>query len=174
MADETSKILYGPWSTYIDPPILLEDFIKQSQQHLKDLSIARDSLSYVSKLFRAGRDIWPDQCERALALIHEVNRPVQKAYLLLEIPSQLPEAVIPLRYPLAVVLCHLDDQISELMQLITLYSSACQPPSEHSMNQREEISHQFEPLMQSYDEALQKLYVILDQVYFQERKQARF
>lgn len=174
MADETGKILYGPWSTYIDPPILLEDFLKQAQQHLKDLSVARDSLSYVSKLFRGGRDIWPDQCERALALINIVSKSIQKAYALLDTPSRLPEAVIPLRYPLAVALGHLDDQIGELMHHITLFSAACQPPSEQAMNQREEIYRQFEPLMQNYDEALQKLYSLFDQVYFQERKMARF
>lgn len=174
MTEEMGKILYGPWPKEIGAPMLLEDFRDQVQQRLNDLSVARDSLSYVSKLFRGGRDIWPDQCERALALINKVSKPIQKAYVLLDTTSRLPEAVIPLRYPLAVALCHLDDQISELMQLITLFSAACQPPSEQSMKQREEIYCQFEPLMQSYDEALQKLYSLLDQVYFQERKMAQF
>jgi len=174
MTEEGGKVLYGPWSKHIDPPMLLEDFRNQAQQHLNDLSVARDSLSYVSKLFRGGRDIWPDQCERALILIHTVNKPVQKVCQLLDISSRLPEAVIPLRYSLAVALCHLDGQIDELMQLITLFRATCQQPSAQMMNQREEIHLQFEPLMQSYDDVLQKLYSLLDQVYFQERKRACF
>ena len=174
MTEEMGKILYGPWSKQIDPPMLLEDFRDQAQQHLNDLSVARDSLSYVSKLFRGGRDIWPDQCERALAIIRRISKPVQKACQLLDTTSRLPEAVISLRYPLAVALCHLDDQIGELMELIALFRTTCQPPSVQVMNQREEIYRQFEPLMQSYDDVLQKLYLLLDQVYFQERKKARF
>ncbi len=174
MTEEMGKILYGPWTKQIDPPILLEDFRDLAQRYLNDLTIARDSLSYVSKLFRGGRDIWPDQCERALALLRRVSKPVQKVCQLLDTTSRLPEAVIPLRYPLAIALGNVDDQMSELMQLMILFRTTCQPPSVQAVNQREEIYRQLELLMQSYDEALQKLYSLLDQVYFQERKKARF
>ncbi len=174
MIDETGKVLYGPWSTYTDPPMLLEDFRNQANQYLRDLNIARNSLSYVSKLFKGGRDIWPDQCERALALIRTVNESVQNTCQLLDSPSQLPEAIIPLRYPSAVALCHLDDQIDTLMQLITLFGATCRLPSVEVINQREEIHHQFEPLMQSYDDAVHELATLLDRVYFHERKRESY
>ena len=174
MADETGKVLYGPWSTCIDPPILLEDFRNQAQQLLNDLNIARNSLTYVSKLFRGGRDIWPDQCERSLALIRSVNEPVQNTCQLLDSPSRLPEAIIPLRYPLAVALCHLDDRIDNLMQLITLFRITCRQPSVEVINQREGIHHQFEPLMQSYDDAVHEFDALLDRIYFHERKRKNY
>ena len=174
MTDETGKVLYGPWSTNINPLILLEDFRNQVQQHLNDLNIARNSLSYVSKLFKGGREIWPDQCERALDLMRTVNEPVGNTCQLLDSPSQLPEAIIPFRYPLAVALCHLDERIDNLMQLIALFRATCRQPSVEVVNQREEIHHQFEPLMQSYDDAVHELDALLDRVYFHERKRESY
>jgi hypothetical protein len=174
MTEEMGKILYGPWTKQIDSPILLEDFRNQAQQHLKNLHMARNSLSYVSKMFKGGREIWPDQCERALALIRTVNEPVQNTCQLLDSPARLPEAIIPLRYPLAVALCHLDDRIDNLMELITLFGATCRQLSVEVINQREEIHHQFEPLMQSYDDAVHEFDALLDRVYFHERKRESY
>lgn len=174
MPENMSKILYVPWVKQIDQPMLLEDFREQIQKYLSDFNVGRDSLLHVSKLFGGGRDIWPDQCERSLALIRKVNKSVQEVCQLLETASQLPEAVIPFRYPLAVALCYLSEQMGELMQLITLFEVTCQPPLIQLMHQRQEIYRQFEPLLQNYDDILHKLYSLLDQVYFQERKRARF
>jgi hypothetical protein len=174
MADETGKVLHGPWSTYTDPPMLFEDFRNLVQQHLNDFSIARNSLSYVSRLFREGREIWPDQCERVLVLIRSINEPVQNTCQLLDSPSQLPEAVIPFRYPLAVTLCHLDDRIGNLMQRITLFRTICRQSTVEVIKQREEIHRQFEPLMESYDDAVHELDILLDRVYFHKSKRESY
>lgn len=169
MVDEMGKVVYGPWLTYVDPPMMFEDFRIMAQQHLNDFHIARNSLSYVSKLFRGGREIWPDQCERALALIRSMNEPVQNTCQLLDSPSRLPEAVIPYRYPLAVILCHLDDRLDNLIQLITLFRAICRQSTVEVIRQREEIHRQFEPLMESYDDAVHELDALLDRVYFHKR-----
>src|SRR6266700_517491 len=114
-----------------DQSLPLDAFDTQARQYLKDIASVQSSLYDIYNLFRSGKDIWPHQCESAITLAYTINQPIHEFSQLLEITAQLPAAVIPLRYPLAVALHHVDEQTCELVMLLTKFSTACQTLSKY-------------------------------------------
>lgn len=111
------NIVRGPWTRRMS----LDDFYYRADQYLAVITARQKSLASVYKLLRAGKNIHPDQYKRTINLIPKIGKPVQKFCQLLETPAELPEAVVPIRYLLATALYDVDEQVNELIPVITRF-----------------------------------------------------
>ena len=151
----------------------LGTFFEQAQRYFNKIVEVQDSLSYAYKLFgRRDRNIWPDQCERAAAIIESLSEPTQDLCQLLEKTAELPVAVVPFRDPLTVEIHHINEQISELMPRITEFGIICGTPSALRVKEQRDIQVKIESIVNGCSVILQKIYALLDQSRFQDRKYA--
>ncbi len=111
------NIVRGPWTRRMS----LDDFYYRADQYLAVITARQKSLVSIYELVRAGKKIHPDQYKLTINLIIKMGKPVQKFYQLLETPAELPEAVIPLRYLLATALYDVDEQVNELISVVTKF-----------------------------------------------------
>lgn len=163
---ERDNVLQGPWTKQMS----LNAFHSKAKQYLAILNTEQESLSYIFKLFRSGKVILPDQCKRTITFINRLDEPLQEFCKLLETPDQLPEAVVPLRYLLAMALHHTEEQIKELLRLINHFLIISQRASKQSVKERQEIQSRLELLIKGCNDIQEKYSTLLDQARFQERK----
>ena len=111
------NIVRGPWTRRMS----LDDFYHRVDQYLAVIMEWQQSLTSTYKFLRAGKDIHTKHYKQIISLIYKVDEPVQNFCQLLETPGELPEAIIPFRYLLAVALYDVDEQINELIPVVTKF-----------------------------------------------------
>ena len=111
------NIVRGPWTRRMS----LDAFYHRADEYLAVIMERQQSLTSTYKLLRAGKDIHANHYKQIPGLIHKIGEPVQNFCQLLETPAELPEAIIPLRYLLAIALCDVDEQINELIPVVTRF-----------------------------------------------------
>lgn len=109
------KIVRGPWTRRMS----LVDFYQRADQYLAVITERQKSFLSTYKLLGAGKNIHSNYFKQITSLIYKINEPVQNFCHLLETPTELPDAIIPLRYLLAIALYDLDEQINELIPVVT-------------------------------------------------------
>ena len=114
------NIVRGPWTRRMS----LDDFYYRADQYLAVIAAKQKLLASTYKLLRAEKDIHPNQYKHIINLIHKIGEPVQKFCQLLETSAELPEAVVPLRYLLAAALYEVDEQINELIAVVTRFRTS--------------------------------------------------
>ncbi len=165
---EANNVVHGWWTRQGDPPMSTNTFRIRTRRLFTNLSVALDALSYVHKLFGNEKEIWPDQFERAIALIRDVKEPIQKLSQLLENTSQLPVTAVPLRYPLAIALHDADKQLQDVIVLITQLCNKEVSPRQVA-KQTQKIQYTLELIRSSCSEILQKGYSLLEEVHRQKQ-----
>lgn len=150
--------------------ISLNVFYVKARQYLKTLEAEEEALLYSHKVLRRGTDIWPDQCELIITLIRRLSEPVQEFCQLLESSSRLPEAVVPLRYPLLSVLHSMDEQVIVLSSLLNRIRTNKRLSIKQRSRLQEEVRSRFEIFKLGYNDSIEKANTLFDQVRFQEKK----
>lgn len=150
--------------------ISLDAFYLQAKQHLRTLETEQEALLYSCKVVERGKDIWPDQCEHIITLIRRLAEPVQEFCQLLESPTLLPEAVVPLRYPLVGALHTMDEQVKELIPLLTRMRNTRRISIAQRRRLQQEIRSRFAVFKQGYYDSIEKANNLFDQIRFQEKK----
>jgi hypothetical protein len=111
------NIVRGPWTRRMS----LDDFYQRADHYLAVVKERQKLLVSTYKLLRAGKKIRPNYYKQITSLIYKINESVQNFCHLLETPAELPEAIIPLRYLLAIALYDLDEQINEFIPVVTKF-----------------------------------------------------
>jgi hypothetical protein len=150
--------------------ISLDAFYLQAKHYLRILEEEQEALLYSCKVVERGKDIWPDQCEHIIILMRRLAEPVQEFCQLLESPTRLPEAVVPLRYPLASALHSMDEQIRELISLLTRMHATRRISIAQRSRLQQEIRRRFEIFKQGYNDSIEKANNLFDQVRFKDKK----
>jgi hypothetical protein len=150
-------------------PLSLNAFQSMAKQYLYVLEKKRVALFDMYSLFEEGKELWPDQCTRAVTLLSAIGEAIQNFYTLLEEPLLLPEVVIPHRYLLLVALQHVDEQINALIPLLNRLRAQCRRVSKQTAALQQEIQCRFELLVKGYNETIANIRVLPDQARFQER-----
>jgi hypothetical protein len=102
--------------------------------------------------------------------MRRLAEPVQEFCQLLESPTRLPEAVVPLRYPLASALHSMDEQIRELISLLTRMHATRRISIAQRSRLQQEIRRRFEIFKQGYNDSIEKANNLFDQVRFKDKK----
>ena len=127
----------------------LEEFCRQMQGYLANITELRPSLRLASMLFGTeDRTILPIQCRKAMHSLEEMDELVQEFSELLNVPERLPVIMIALRYSLLSILNLMDKQINRLLDLLNSYRVICISSSQHEKQLRKEIHRSFERLLQ--------------------------
>jgi hypothetical protein len=111
------NIVRGPWTRHMS----LDDFYHRADQYLAAILERQKSLTSTYKLLRVGKGIHANHNKQIISLIYTLGEPIQNFCQLLETPAELPEPIIPLRYLLAIALCDVDEQVSELIPVVTKF-----------------------------------------------------
>jgi hypothetical protein len=177
MSTETRIIEFRPKDKRTAPPMSVSLFHTRAQQYLTDIMGAHNALGDAYTLFGAGNDIWRDQCEDTITLIQMVRESVSKFCKLIDTRALLPEAVIPLRYPLVVRLHHMNKQVGDLIELVAQFRAVCRISSSQTAKQRQEIEGKLKELIESFDELRQRVCALFnqtDQMHLQKHELASF
>ena len=84
----------GPWPELV---YSIDEVRNLTQKHWSDMKEMRGSVMHARKLFFSGEPIWPDQCNSVVERLHTLSKSVQKFYEFLDVSTQLPSVVCPLR-----------------------------------------------------------------------------
>ncbi len=169
MTIRTSVIIPGPWAPAITPrQISTDQIVAQLKGHISKLANARDTITSTYTLFSDARDIWPDQCDQAVAAIRAMTEPVEALCNLLDTAMHLPHTIATQRYPLLVALHYVDDQARQTITLINLFRSLCRTSSKQALKHRHETYRKLETLLHGIDNILDEGSILHDQVRFQE------
>ncbi len=120
-------------------------------------------------LFAGESVIWPDQCQRVISFLHEIDEPVQQFCQLLENLPSLPVSVVPHRYLLLMSLQRMKKHIKVLILLITQLRALRQGSPRQVDKQRQDILHKLELLARDYSKTLEGVPMLFDQARFQEK-----
>lgn len=142
------NIVYGPWTHRMS----IDDFYDRANQYLTAITTRQKSLSSAYKIFRAGKDIHPNQYKRTMNLMYKIGEPIQEFCQLLETPAELPDDVIPLRYLLATALYTLDEQVNELMPRVTKFHASGRAHSKKTIRHCQDIQWGLRRLIKGCEE----------------------
>jgi hypothetical protein len=146
---EMGNVIIGPWSRSVRFP--LDEFLAQAQSYQTDIMATQPSVLEAKDLFCEEEGIWSDQCDYLINTINTISEPIQEFCKLLDSLARLPVVVGSLRYPLMKTLFHAEQQINELILLLTLFRSICRTSSKKMILQRQEIQRKLELLVQSLE-----------------------
>jgi tetratricopeptide (TPR) repeat protein len=155
-------------------PMSLTVFQFEVKRCWKKLKQDVSALADAYLLFAGGKEIWPDQCKNALALLYKIENPVRELRDILENPTNLPASVAQQRHLLLMAIQHADEQIRVLITHIAEFRTLCQIESKQTLNLRQEIVHELSILVKECDEVVNNIGLLLDQTRFQERKTSEF
>lgn len=147
----------------------LNDFIRQSQKYCAELASTQSSVLSAQELFGEGGDIYPDQCDYIVHSIHIMSEPVQKFCELLDSFARLPIAVGSLRYPLIRTLYRIDELVSDLTVLITIFRNSCRTNSRQAIVRRQEIHRKLDLLVQSIEEIGHNIDTLPERIAYEEK-----
>ena len=167
MVKEVRKRVNEPYTR--PSKMSLDAFRVIAQQHQ---GVIKEKWRIVQKAygpFLEEEDIWPDQCNYFIDTMYSMSESVREFYRLLTIGAILPISASSLRYPLIMALHRIDDLISNLTSHIVAFRDGCEASSRQRMVQKQEIQCKFEAIVQSSEDALHNVKVLLDQIRFQEK-----
>ena len=127
---------------------------------------AQEPLDTVSKLFKVGKGIKQDQCDKAISYINDLHAPLLKVHALYDKTSYF-QRVFPIpSYQLKVMLNDIDDQIDELISNLCVFRERCSvlwvvTQEYQSDNERKKISEQLDTLLEALKEINTILYKFL-------------
>lgn len=147
-----------------DSPLPISDFYYQVQHYLFTIMDVQEALRIACRLFGSSSDIWQDQCERTIDSVQTIGEPIGQFYQLLLNTTQLPEDIIPFRYPLVISLHCMNEQVQNLIRLLTEFRAICRKASKQRSKQRQIIDGLLAEITQGCDEVQQKTYVLFDRV----------
>lgn len=148
----------------------LNTFQFEAKRRWKILKEEELALAEAHTLFAKRKEIWPDQCNSILTVLCRIENPVRELRTMLETPEKLPTSVIQHRHLLLMAIQHTDEQIQELISLITEFHMLCQAPSKQATMLRQEIERGLEVLLSECDEVVNSIHSLSDQARFQEKK----
>jgi len=128
--------------------------VMEAQQLLLE---AREPLKVVYKLFKEGRGIRQDQCDKAVFHINNLNAYVLKIHELYDKYSRELVTIHKLNYRVKVLLNDIDDQVDELITNLHIFRDSCpvyQSDIERKQieNDRNKISERLVSLMETLEE----------------------
>ncbi|HAT44312.1 MAG TPA: hypothetical protein DEV72_03680 [Ktedonobacter sp.] len=165
MSNPTDNITMFPKPSRLS----LSGFIMQTKKYCAELASTQSSVLSAQELFSEGGDIWPDQCDGIIHSIHTMSEPVQKFCELLDSFAHLPIAAGSLRYPLIRTLHSIDELLSDLTLLITLFRTNCRTPSKQAIVRRQEIQRKLELLVQSIEEIGHNIDTLPERILYEEK-----
>jgi hypothetical protein len=157
--------MHNSWSEGIDEPMSLEAFHTYAKQTLKRLEELESSLQSAYLLFSEEAAFNAEECQCILYLLQITGEPIQDLDKLLENTARLPKAIVLLRYPLEVSLSYMDKQMHELRLHLAQYSSSNRSAAK-KVELLEAMRCNFEGILQTHQDILQRIPVLLDQSYF--------
>jgi hypothetical protein len=152
-------------------PMSLTTFQFELKRRLKILKEEETALANAYHVFVGKKEVWPDQCKNTLALLYKIEHPVRELRALLENPTNLPASVVQQRHLLLMAIQHADEQNRVLIEHITTFRGQCQSPSKQSAKKRQEIERELYLFEREYNEMVNNMASLLDQIRFQEKKQ---
>jgi hypothetical protein len=166
--EEADNVIRGRWAGGSNSRLSSHTLQIRVQRLLTNLLAALDELPYAHKFFGSEKEVWPDQCERVIGLIGDIGEPIRGLCQLLETGSQLPEAAIPLRYPIVVILHDADKQVGDLLRLISQLNMK-QSLTGQRVKQPQEIQYKLESITKACKDILHRGYTLLEEVRYQQR-----
>jgi DNA-binding transcriptional MerR regulator len=133
------RVVFRPRSR----PISLNTFQFEVKQYIKTLKEKEVAIANAHKLFAGERKIWPDQCERILPPLSEIEKPMQELSTLLRDPYHPPDHH---RRFLLRSLQSIDEQIQALIPLSTNFCITCQTSPRQVPKQRRAIEQRLETI----------------------------
>lgn len=125
------------------------------------------------ELFNAEDEIWPDQCNQAIANLHTASQPIQGVLELLNDSLELPPGTSPLSYELMGKLYQLNEQMRTLTSLITSLRPLCQTKSKQAIKMKENIIYRLETFNKVYGTVLPHINLFINKYRSLERKHGR-
>ena len=134
---------------------------------------AQEPLDTACKLFKAGKGIRQDQCDKAISYIYNLRAPLLQAHSLYDKAPYFRGAFFLLSFHVKVVLNDIDDQIDELTSNLRKFRDNCpvslvvaqvyQPDNEREKieNDRKKISEQLNTLLEALKEISTMLHKFL-------------
>ena len=146
----------------------LKAFLVYVTRYQEQFVKVKDDINQVHAWFTAG-SISQEQRQLAINAFISLHEPIEAFCTLIESKNQLTESILPLRYPLADSLYQLQEHTDNLLLCLnnipaTQHSSALKKKKVQSLRS---ISYL---LLQTYEDSLQKISVLRDQIYFQLKK----
>lgn len=113
-----------------------------------------------------------EECQCILYLLQITEEPIQALEIFFENTARLPKAIVLLRYPLEVSLSYMDKQINELRLLLEEFASSTRRSARRE-RVFQAMGRKFEGILQTNQDILRRIPILLDQSHFREHRQAK-
>jgi hypothetical protein len=143
----------------------LDDFCQQLLEHAQRIAGARSRLDKVFRLFSYQSPISSQECDQAIADLQPLRASIFQFCGLVERATSLPLEIIPLRYPLVVILYYVNEQISQLTLQITSFRQFCHQTPKQTVRCQQEIQRKCETILRSSDEIKHLVESLVDRAH---------
>ncbi len=118
-------------------------------QACQKLNEAHDKAKNIFDRFSNASDIWPDQCDRAVQSIQEIDGLIQDISALLEQKQHIPPSIANKHYRISTEIHHIIEQTGQLRPLISQFRHVCRKVT--AIHQRREITSRLSTLVESIE-----------------------
>jgi hypothetical protein len=167
MNDWSSRILPGQRDNAVK--VSVGNFFIQARKHLAEIMDARESLLNTYMMSQED-DTQPDSYDCIITAISTMSEPVRAFCKLIDSSTYLPLPIAKLCYQLVVDIHDLDEEQRELISLMIAFRPLSKSSSKQAVKQRQEILLSLEQFIDSSEDILKRVRVLLDQTHFQVRR----
>ena len=151
MSKHLKNKVYSPqlWSAEDGTSLFLTyKFCKVFKRQLESFENAKRLLLETYRLFDSSRLVRPVECCRTQTVLRNLQEPIQLIFELFEDPFYLPNSVISYRYNFLLSLCDVNEQISQVNELINSFHPICLDSSDRAFEKQQFIESRLGGILQ--------------------------
>ncbi len=159
-------IISGPWTKPVIPKQSLDHVIEAMKSYLETITATRQGVEEQSYKFNASHALLPVDCKRTIEALDALREPITSLCELFSDRDHLPESLALLRYQILVPLHYTNEQVKEIVPLVSLFRSHCLKSSLQTIQHQQIIADKMEQLSRASEEIEVEGYRLIDQVRF--------
>jgi hypothetical protein len=154
---------------YPSERLSLEECANEIWERASALTEAHVTLQRTCAHFHDLEQVWPEHWEGVELAIRKYGINVEFLCRLLDGSTMLPEAIIPQRYSLILVLHHAAEQVQRIIPLIQSFRMNSCTMSSRIIQQRRQMHDELNMLVRNGEGLQQQCIAVIDRARFQER-----